>query len=299
MARGRGVSGLVEMFQMGGAPLLAMALLSLLSVMGAVICGGMMVMRRDVPPALPVLPLALIVLLGALVSLWGQSTSLQAVAHASPEMKTSLLAAGISTSLAGMSALSFLATVPALLLAVLAAAAGLRAEERQLVPTVAVAAAMFVAAAAGLLGGVMVDAALRGAGRGAVYLLLGVLAAAAVSARGERFGAAAGALLPVVVAASEIGAMCLDHRQMFEAVAHASAETKAPLLAAGLELVQPQLGASWAAFVAASLAAVIAGGASGGGGRGALLALLTILTGALALGCVPEAGMLLLNAAVR
>lgn len=231
-----------------------------MSALVALVIGPLLMANKKAPPAVVILSMCLIPTLAIVASVVGDRQASEAVAHASAEMKQTLLARGISTGLMTR-VLTAAVFGPALIAAVSGAVAGaMRGPRRKALP-IAVALLSFAVAAASFARG-MGDEDMVRMGLAVVYIVFGLLAAVALLGEDPDSSApAAGALaamtLPLVVACGEVAATNMLYTTAFQAVAHASAEMKGPLLRRAILEITSGAWLSWLAFAGGGLAAAL------------------------------------------
>ncbi len=228
---------LFDLFQHAGLVAYVFPLLLLASLVGSVVVAAQGLRGENPLGWLALAPLSAVLILVALNVELGANMSFDAIAHASAETKQTLLAAGISMALSGIALGLPPLHLPGLALMVACAVVGAR-RPHGLLGLGAAAFLVLVATACSVAGGLAAfDTPLRAAG----VLVYGgmVLPALMGDSRSARLaGATAAAALPLLVAALEGTAIATGHILCFEAVAHASMETKATLMDVGLDVAE-------------------------------------------------------------
>jgi len=267
-------------------------LLTLVLGLVAVIAWGM---NKRFPPAVALFGLFVGVLAPLAAQGMAITQSLQAVAHASAEMKATLIAAGISVSIMMHALPKLFLMLPALGFIVLTGAvAAIRGERRPGPAIIAIALGGLTALASAIA------AYTSGAGyiNAPAYAVATIAIAAGLSSApssdpeepnaGPTAAAAAALAFPILVTLCEMGTVAMNQIMVFEAVAHASSETKITLMTNGLALVNGGRLWSWLAIAAAWGVALL--GAAGAmdddssHNAGVMLGLMGAVAGTLAFG---------------
>lgn len=224
-----------ELVQWAGPTAFLFPLMLLGALAGAAVVAVQGLRGRDPLGWLALAPMSALVVLVVLNVDLGSIISLDAVAHASAESRQTLVAAGISTALAGIVLGLGALHLPGLALLVACAVVGAR-RPAGLGGAAAAMTLVLVATACSVAGGLAAeDTPLRALG----VLVYGGLVVPSMLG-GERAhrlaGATAACALPLLVAALEANAIAAGQIMTFEAVAHASMETKGALMSAGLDM---------------------------------------------------------------
>lgn len=284
---------LISMISEGG-PLVYVQLMAFLAgTVVAAVAGGLLLANKRFPPAVLALILSLVPFAAVVSSLRGRVMAMEAVAHASPEMKQTLLAAGIVQGLYPHAISGLLVALPVLLILLMAGVAGVLRGPRRLALPLVVGGLTLVLCGAAVASGLAQEYLISGLIKAVVYALAGLAVALSLAGRDPRTsaplaGATAAAILPLLVACVEASSLANQYGEVFMAVAHASAEMKSTLLLAGLELAGAGLPWAWVALVLASVVGVL-GVVSAtapeqpGRNAGVLVALVTVLVGPLLL----------------
>ena len=245
----------------GPLGLIEAALCPLGSVMLLVLC-GLLISGRRVTPIITAAILAAPMGIGSLGVWMGEQMLFEVIAHASAETRQTLMAVGISQTLSLRLMSGGVVTILASITLLGCAVAGARGGPRGKGVPIAVVLLSLLISALVVTGGVLTDNLIGAMMRGGLYLLGGILTAAALlntdkDSAGMQAGASAALALPMLVAGAEVFSMASAGRQAFEVVAYASAETKGPLLMQGLELVKQQEVLALAAVGFAVVVAII------------------------------------------
>jgi len=236
------VEPFINALQMAGPLGLAQVAAAAVAGLTALVAGGVLVAGLRFPAAVALTPLAMAPCLAIVDGISDRIMVFEAVAHASAETRMTLMAAGIASGLHTQLLAGAAVVLPGLLLMLACAAAGaMRGPRRAGLPALAATLTIAIAAVT-LTGGLLSEQVMSGAIRSGIYLLGGLLVAVALtgadrSTSGPMAGATAALALPLVVGTAEMSALSMSQILTFEAVAHASAETKSMMLQSGLDWV--------------------------------------------------------------
>jgi hypothetical protein len=261
----------VEMVQWAGPVVFLFPLMLLASLAGTAALAVQGLRGREPMGWLGLAPMSALVVLVVLNVDIGNTLSLEAIAHASAETQQTLVAAGIGTALAGIVLGLGAMHLPGLALLTACAVVGARKPDG-LGGAAAAMALVLVATACSIAGGLAADdTPLRALG---VLVYGGLVVPSLLGGRPAHrlAGATAACAFPLLVAALEANAIAAGQTLAFEAVAHASMETKGVLMNAGLDLAGASRGWGFAA-VGCSLAVAAIGCARAHRGGAALFAL--------------------------
>jgi hypothetical protein len=215
------------------------------------------------------LPIGAVLAVSVLAGALGEASMHQAVATAPVEMKATMMAASVSTILYTHLLLGLLVPIPAFLLLALCAIAGAMRGPRGLATPAIVGVLGLAIAGVGLGAGLMLQAPLEGVLRLVLYGLAALLAAVACLGRGPETsaplaGAAAAAVLPMLVISVEVGLHSYGHANAFQAVAAAPPAMKGAMLQGALTFMSGARMLAWVAVGLASMAAVVGASRAGG-----------------------------------